>query len=317
MNVDETVALFRHGLESGRMAQGYVISGAIQGPARDAVGRILQLLFCMDSQPPCGQCAGCRQASERAHPDLTWVEPEKKSRIISVAQMRVMQQRMQQTSFSGGWKACVIYAADRLNAQAANAFLKLLEEPPEKTLFLLLTDSPQFLLPTIVSRCQRVNVAGAADALRPEWRDRTLAIMKEAGGAGPVTAMALAERTARLLAEIKAQAAEEVKAETDSETVEEETNTLNARIDARYKEKRKQIVLLMLSWYRDVLMATVGMEDEILEHADCQADIRAKAARIPVTSARNNIGIAEHMNRLLERNVSESMALNMAFGAWR
>lgn len=316
MNVDEAAALFRNGLASGRMAQGYVISGAIQGPVRDAVARILQMLFCMDSQPPCGQCAGCRQAGERAHPDLTWVEPEKKSRVISVAQMRVMQQRMQQTSFSGGWKACVIYAADRLNAQAANAFLKLLEEPPEKTLFLLLTDSPQFLLPTIVSRCQRISIAGAADALRPEWRDQTLAIMTEAGGAGPVTAMALAERLARLLTAIKAQAAEEVKAETDSETVEEETNTLNARVDARYKEKRKQIVLLMLSWYRDVLMATVGMEDAIFEHADYRSVIQAKAARLTAILARNNVSIAEHMNRLLERNVSESMALNMAFGAW-
>ncbi len=317
MNADEAAIQFRHGIETGRLAQGYVVEGALEGAAREAVEQLLAALFCTDSASPCGQCAGCRQARERTHPDLTWVEPEKKSRVISVSQMRAMQQRMLQTSFSGGWKACVLYAADRLNANSANAFLKLLEEPPANTLFLLLTDSPQALLPTIVSRCQRISISGESAALPAEWRERMLGILTESGGAGPITAMALANRTAVLLAAVKEQAAREVKAQAGAETVEEEDQTLSARIDARYKEKRKQIVRLMLAWYRDLLLAAFGMEAEALTHGDRAAEIQAKAAGLSPSTALENVRAIERMNRMLDRNVSESMALTMAFGAVR
>lgn len=83
------------------------------------------------------------------------------------------------TAFAGGWKVVVLAGADRLTNEAANAFLKMLEEPPPKTLILLLTDAPQALLPTIRSRCQRIDLdeppswtsPGAADC-SPSWRRR-------------------------------------------------------------------------------------------------------------------------------------------------
>ena len=81
------------------------------------------------------------------------IEPEKKSRVIAVDAVRALNHRIQTSSFAGGWKVAVIKYADRLNDQAANAFLKTLEEPPARTLLLLLTDAPQSLLPTVVSRC--------------------------------------------------------------------------------------------------------------------------------------------------------------------
>jgi DNA polymerase III gamma/tau subunit len=65
---------------------------------------------------------------------------------------------MASTSFSGGWKVGVIIGADRMEAPSANAFLKSLEEPSPKTLYLLLTDSPDSILPTIISRSQRIDL---------------------------------------------------------------------------------------------------------------------------------------------------------------
>jgi len=74
---------------------------------------------------------------------------------------------MSVTAFSGGWKVGIIVGADRMQLAAANAFLKLLEEPPAKTMFLLTTDAPDMILPTIVSRTQRVDLR-LSSGLLPE-----------------------------------------------------------------------------------------------------------------------------------------------------
>ena len=105
--------------------------------------------------------------SSRSHPDVAWLEPQGRSRTIKVERgkdddgpgMRDgIVEPMSVTSFSGGWKAGVISGADRMRNEAANAFLKTLEEPPPKTIFLMTTDQPDAMMSTILSRSQRVDL---------------------------------------------------------------------------------------------------------------------------------------------------------------
>ena len=170
MKVDEALACLDGARQAGRLAQGYVVEGPLRGEGMELAVRLLSLLFCEMSETagaPCGSCRGCRQVTEHTHPDILWLEPQKKSRQISVEQIRDLQSRMYQTSYGGGWKAGVIVGADRLNIPAGNAFLKVLEEPPGQCLFLLLSEAPQFLLPTILSRCQRLSVGRDELLLHP------------------------------------------------------------------------------------------------------------------------------------------------------
>lgn len=88
------------------------------------------------------------------HPDVFSLRPSKKSRIISVDDTRELIRNIQHTPQKGDRKVALIYEVDRLNASAANAFLKTLEEPPLNTTILLLTTRPYSLLATIRSRCQ-------------------------------------------------------------------------------------------------------------------------------------------------------------------
>jgi len=318
MTEQEAFELFRNGWHRRRLAQAYVLIGSLQGAALALARRVLGLLFCEEAEPPCGRCRGCRQAQARTHPDLIWMEPEKTSRIIGVESVRDLLRHMAQSSFGGGWKAAVLYAADRLSASSSNAFLKLLEEPPPQTLFLLLTDSPQFLLPTVISRCQRVAITGDSARLPAAWREQAMSILQDAGKVGPITAMALAQRMMRLLGEIKEQVAGEVREESGQSDVDDEKSTLDARVNARYKELRKEVILLALSWYRDILLTTAGVTDEgVFEHGDCREAIVRKAASLTPVQAQENVRIVENMNRLLERNVSEGMALALSFGALR
>src|SRR5207245_9061542 len=83
-----------------------------------------------------------------------------KSSVITSDQMRELMQAIFLKPTEAEYKVAVIVAADRLNIQAANAFLKTLEEPPAKSVLILLTTEPQRLLETILSRCLRLNFAG-------------------------------------------------------------------------------------------------------------------------------------------------------------
>lgn len=135
---------------------------------------------------------------EVAHPDLRWVEPE--SGTIKVDQMRATIEFLHQTPRFAGRKAAVIIAADCMNQNAANALLKSLEEPPDNSFAVLVTGAPERLLPTVCSRCQRLEVHPARDDEVMAWlaqagvdRDRAERLAIEYGSA-PFTVRAAVER---------------------------------------------------------------------------------------------------------------------------
>lgn len=149
MEVDSAYSLIAHAIDEGKAAAGYLIVGDVRGNCAELAEKILKKLY-PDAQD---------QIGNKSHPDVVYLEPEGKSRIIKVESVREkLVERMGVTSFSGGWKTGVICGADRMKAEAANSFLKTLEEPTPKTMFLLLTDAPEMMLPTIVSRSQRIDL---------------------------------------------------------------------------------------------------------------------------------------------------------------
>ena len=163
MDVADAFGLISHAIEAGRAAHGYLICGALKGSAADLTARILHFLF--PNEP--------EQVENRFHPDIVYLEPEGKSRTIHTASMRErLIEPMATTPFSGGWKVGVIVGADRLELAAANAFLKSLEEPTPKTLHLLLTDAPDAILPTIISRSQRIDLPLSEGTLDGDDFDR-------------------------------------------------------------------------------------------------------------------------------------------------
>ena len=190
MDVSEAQTLISSAIDAGRAAHGYLIVGGVRGNAAELADLILQKLF-----PD-----ALEQLAAHSHPDVVTLEPEGKARIISVASMRErIVEPMATTSFSGGRQVGVIYGADRLRAESANAFLKSLEEPPPKTMYLLLTDQPDAILPTIVSRTQRIDLPLPAGILEDEALEEVASLFAARDAAG------LAAR----LAELKDEAADE------------------------------------------------------------------------------------------------------------
>jgi DNA polymerase-3 subunit delta' len=119
MELDSAYSLISKAVREGRAAHGYLVVGGVRGLARELATLLLKELF-----------PGTTDESLKTHPDIHWLYPEMKSRIISVESVHSkLIDPMTQTSFSGGWKVGVMMGADRLNTAGANAFLKMLEEP--------------------------------------------------------------------------------------------------------------------------------------------------------------------------------------------
>lgn len=313
MRLDDAFVLVRHACETSRLAHAYVIAGAPRGEGGELAFRILQMLFCESSPNACGACVRCQQVRARTWADAFWVQPEKKSRAIGAEQMRErLLAEISQTSLAGGWKAGIVVAADRMTDAAANVFLKTLEEPPPQSLLLLLTDAPQLLLPTIVSRCQRIEVA-VTQPLPDPWRQQVLDVLIRHVASGPLPAMGGAGRLAAVLKEMKDAAAEEIKREgagaAEDDGIEEEKEVIEARISARYREWRTDLLRELLNWYRDLLVLRAGGEEANVHHADHLPVLRERAARLTLAQAIANVQGVEEMNAQLERSLPEEHVL--------
>jgi DNA polymerase-3 subunit delta' len=194
MEVAEAYSLISRAVDSGRAAHGYLICGDIRGGCAELADMVLGKLF-----PD-----AVSQIKAKSHPDVVILEPEGKSRIITVESMRErLVAPMCTTSFCGGWKAGVVVGADRMRQEAANAFLKTLEEPSPRTMFLLLTDAPDAILPTIISRTQRIDLPVSEDVLEADAFVAVEEVMTAEMAAGSYGKSMAGRRLAEILAELK------------------------------------------------------------------------------------------------------------------
>ncbi|QRN03821.1 DNA polymerase III subunit delta' [Legionella sp. MW5194] len=116
--------------------------------------RLMQLLLCHNPTKPCQQCQSCRLVAVHCHPDVTLVQPEKEGGAIKIEQIRALQTIAYTSAQLGAQRVIVIKSAEKLNNAAANALLKLLEEPPPGVYFLLQAQFLGTLPATVLSRCQ-------------------------------------------------------------------------------------------------------------------------------------------------------------------
>ena len=156
-NWQHLVAL--HGSE--RLPHALLMHG-VAGIGKEGFARAFaQYLLCDQKQgdQACGQCKSCLLSKAHTHPDLFVLQPEGKSTAIKVDQIRALGEFIYSSAQQGGYRVVVITPADTMNISAANALLKMLEEPGKDTLLILLTDRMGQLMPTIKSRCQHLECA--------------------------------------------------------------------------------------------------------------------------------------------------------------
>lgn len=177
----------------------------IQGPV--GVGKrwladvLAATLLCTEPEASdgraCGRCHACQLHQNGTHPDLFVIEPPEPGRQILVDQVRALVDQLVLTPAIGRYRLGLITPAENMNESAANALLKTLEEPPNNVWLILVSNSPQRLLPTIRSRCQTVPIGPPSQSLgmawlleqQPECGEREMALALRMSSGAPLMAL--------------------------------------------------------------------------------------------------------------------------------
>jgi DNA polymerase-3 subunit delta' len=304
----------RRAHEQERLAHAYLISGTAGSGKRQLANEVAHLV---------NRTARSSELANRENVYL--VEPESKSRRIVVEQVRDLEHSLRLSVAPGQRKVAVIAEADRLQLQAANAFLKTLEEPPNHSLLLLLTALPELLPDTIISRCITVQLASPARAQPSEEEAEMIQLLGSFDGeksGGVQAAFRLAHGLVRLLAvvrqNIQADHADALKADetrykntTDGSWLEQREDHYKALTESRYLEKRSRLIEIIFLWWTDVLRAKSNLADRELPAARAQTE--AIAAKLTATDILQRLRRLEDLRDYLSRNIQEALALEVVF----
>ena len=322
------VQLLQRSLARGRLGHAYLFTGDVLEELELLARTLAKTLNCQHpvkiegvATDCCDECLSCRKIDGETHADIHWARPESKSRIVTVEQMRDLMQQIQLKPTEAEYKVSIIAAADRLNTQAANAFLKTLEEPPPKSILILLSTEPSRILETILSRCLRLNFAGDGarplDAADAEWLEHFggLAANEQKSLLGRYR---LLDALLQKLAEIRARVGETLTARSPLEKYDDVEKSLRdkwedeltAAIEAEYRRHRADLLLLVQWWLRDVWLHTLAAGQDLLKFPNVSG-AETVAQRINPRQAMENLQTLEQTQRLLHSNVQEALALEV------
>ena len=170
------VRLLDRAREQERLAPAYLFVGPPHVGKGTVALALAKAVNCRGASPPCGECDQCRHIDEGRHPDVRVLAVQEIAgqQAISIDAVREVQRQAYLRPFEGQWRVTIVDGAEYLSEPAANAFLKTLEEPPPNVLLVLLATNAEGVLPTIRSRCQRLDhrplsEEAVAQALESRW----------------------------------------------------------------------------------------------------------------------------------------------------
>ena len=330
--------LLQRAIDAGRVTHAYLfVAPAGSGKARLALD-FARALTCRsaaevvvgDGLRYCGLCRTCRLVAEGHHPDVTFVGLEWQAKQaggagsgnvgqnLKIDTVRQISAELSRRPVEAAWKIFVVEDADTLQAEAANAFLKTLEEPPPQAIVILLSDSQRPVLPTILSRCQLLE-------LRPVPPQAITAGLVGRGATGEeadlLARLAVgrpgwaieAWRTPEMLEE-RRDALAELEALLPADAA--ERLALADELGQRYGAGKRETVLATLNtwlgWWRDLAYVAAGRADYVVND-DHRAMLQKQAAALTPEVIRAAILATTRTVDELERNVSPKLALGDLF----
>src|SRR4051794_27261005 len=301
--------------ERGRLGHAYLISGPPGSGKRGLASDLSNLVAAGKSDdvfasPPTG---------------VFLAEPESKSRRIVIDQVRTLEHALQMRSPNGHRKVAIISDADRLQPQAANAFLKTLEEPPKDSLLILLSSMPEVLPDTILSRCVAVPLAAEETAALSAEENELIELPGQTANSkaqGIQSAYRLAGGFHPLLRQIRETIQDENAAAlkrdevryrntTDGAWLDDREDYYKALTESQYLRRRAGLVEILFLWWSDVLRANTGIQRRELPGAKRETEVLG--SRLTTPEILRRIRRLEELRDHLGRNIQEALAVEVAF----
>ena len=304
-------------IRENKLVHAYLLSGA-EGTGKIELAKwIAKGIFCLNSQNgvPCLKCSECNRIENNNHPDVVTIMPDGLS--IKVEQIRYLKSEFNKSGESDR-KVFIIQDAQKMSIGAANSLLKFLEEPSGNITAFLLTSEPQKLLPTIISRCQEV-----------EMQQLTSGQLEQ-----ELISEGISEKNSHILANL-AQSVVEAKKINDNENFDKILATVNnwyrkllrkdllsfVMIQSKIigliqnKEDQNLVLQVIILTVRDTVLERFGLTEEIVfkENIDF---IQQNTAQIVNSKLVNGLNLVVESNRKLASNISmqnmlETLTLNL------
>ena len=318
------VSLLERSLEREALAHAYLFVGPHQVGKMTLALNLAQALNCEAGERPCGECASCQRIGSAKHVDVQIIglnqngdSGSEKPRVeIGIDRIREMQHSASLPPFEGKCKVFVIDGAERLSIEAANCLLKTLEEPVGKVLFILLAADDRLLPPTVISRCQRMELAPlpsgeVEEALVRRW------------GIEPQLAKLLARLSHGCLGWALSATFDSSRLQQRTEKLErlvevvkpdyEERFAYAAQLAAQFSQSRdsvQEVLDLWVDWWRDLMLVKVGCS-EAITNVDMVATLEEMSQGCRLEQIRSFIDSLQAAKEQLGQNANPRLVLEV------
>jgi DNA polymerase-3 subunit delta' len=316
---DWAVEMLHKHAARGEFRHAYLFVGPPGLGRRTLALRFAQALNCTSPLAPgipCGECRDCKQIEGMRHPDINIIQADSEGGTLKVDQIREVQRALSLKPYQVNYRVALFLRFHEANDNAANALLKTLEEAPGHAVLILTADTPEQLLPTIISRCEIIRLrplpvaAIEADLVKRGVEAEHARLLAHISGGRPGYARTLVEDGSLL------------------ENREERLNDLQSLLPAprvekfsyadklaKDKDAMRQAILIWLSYWRDVLLRTAGANTALV-NIDRNMEIEFLASRLDLSTARRVVGSLETALEKMERNVNSRLLAEVLLMDW-
>jgi len=310
---DKILALLKRSLKERNIAHAYLFVGPHHVGKRTLALNLAQALNCDDlEQPPCGQCRSCLRIAAGKHADVIFSGLDSKTEI-GIDDMRELQRAANLPPYEGKSKVLIIDDAEYMSSEAANSLLKTLEEPPPSITWLLLASEERRLLPTIISRCQRLE-------LKPVPLEQTRQILTQRYKADPDKAELLARISHGCFGWALSALANEEILKQRSLRIDKLSSLLTANLQQRFvyaqelatkfSQERRSIAEILetwLDWWHDLMLVKGNCRDGIT-NIDYEMTLREQAAMLTLSEIKDFLSNLRLVNEEIFKNVNPRLA---------
>lgn len=313
------VDMLRQHAARGDVRHAYLFCGPPGLGRRTLALRLAQALNCtkpIAAGVPCGQCRDCKQIEAMQHPDMNVIQADSEGGTLKVDQVREVQHALSLKPYQAKYRVALFLRFQEANDNAANALLKTLEEAPAHAILLLTADTPEQLLPTIVSRCEilrlRALPVGAieADLLERGVDEERARLLAHISGGRPGYARKLIDDSTLL--EKREERLDDLQTLLPAPRVEKFSY---AEKLAKDKDVMRQTILIWLSYWRDVMLRVAQAETPLI-NIDRNMEIEFLAGRLDLRTARRVVCDLESALEKMDRNVNSRLLTEVLLLDW-
>jgi DNA polymerase-3 subunit delta' len=310
---DKILSLLDYSLKTNAIAHAYLLVGPRHVGKWTLAVNLAQALNCDGQEVPCGECRTCRRILEGKHADVTPIGLDSRTEI-GIDDIRGLQHSANLPPYEGKCKVFIIDEAEYLSTEAANSLLKILEEPPPRVVWLLLAAEEERLLPTITSRCQRLE-------LKPAPSDRVQEVLTNSYNVDADKARLLSQLChGRLGWALSALANDDI-LEQRSQRIAKLVSLLTAGLEERFayaqelasqfSQARKvgaEIMEIWLDWWRDLMLIKGGCQEAII-NVDYEMVLKEQARGVGLSKIKEFLTDLGLLQEAISKNVNPRLAL--------